>query len=206
MVNDIATFAWQPGSQGADTVLASDCRAQFGRPSRRMGGRICATVRLPVRPRGETMYWQANANTPPFRYPLLNVTCFRGDLLRSFELGFSEQFSEKASCSRKYSPAILGLEMSAPISWVPGMFGFLLLEKSPHAHKIPQIGGGGEFFFGRGLFFWGTGIFLKFRDLKRSSEMIRGFESQNVALNFSNFLYSRSPSCSSPVYMRKFAM
>ena len=65
------TFAWRLGSQydvtatqGADNVLASDCRAQFGRPSTRSGCRICVTIRLPVRPRGETMYWQANANTP----------------------------------------------------------------------------------------------------------------------------------------------
>ena len=56
------TFAWQPGShynvaatRGPDNVLASDCRAQFGRPSTRRGFRICVTVRLPVRPRGETM-------------------------------------------------------------------------------------------------------------------------------------------------------
>ena len=60
------TFAWRPGSRcdvatrGADTVLASDSRAQFGRPSTRRGCRICVTVRLPVRPRRETMYWQAN--------------------------------------------------------------------------------------------------------------------------------------------------
>ena len=74
------TFAWRPGSQynvavtrGADSVLASDCRAQFGRPSTRRGCRICVTVRLPVRPRGETMYWQANANTPLSVTPLLNV-------------------------------------------------------------------------------------------------------------------------------------
>ena len=67
----VMTFAWRPGSQydvaatrGADSALASDCRAQFGRPSTRRGCRICVTVRLPVRPRGETMYWQANANTP----------------------------------------------------------------------------------------------------------------------------------------------
>ena len=62
------TFAWRPGSQydvaatrGADSVLASDCRAHFGRPSTRKGCRICVAVRLPVRPRGETMYWQADA-------------------------------------------------------------------------------------------------------------------------------------------------
>ena len=74
------TFAWRPGSQhdvvatrGADSVLASDCRAQFGRPSTRRECRICVTVRLPVRPRGETMYWQANANTPLSVTPLLNV-------------------------------------------------------------------------------------------------------------------------------------
>ena len=76
----IMAFAWRPGSQYdvaaarcADSVLASDCRAQFGRPSTRQGCRICVTVRLPVRPRGETMYWQANANTPLSVTPLLNV-------------------------------------------------------------------------------------------------------------------------------------
>ena len=48
----------------------------FGRPSTRRGCRICVTVRLPVRPRRETMYWQANANTPFSVTPpplLLNV-------------------------------------------------------------------------------------------------------------------------------------
>ena len=76
----VMTFAWRPGSQhdvsatrGADSVLASDCRAQFGLPSTRRGCRICMTVRLPARPRGETMYWQANANTPLSVTPLLNV-------------------------------------------------------------------------------------------------------------------------------------
>ena len=74
------TFAWRPGSQydvaatqGADSALASDCRAQFGRPSTRRGCRICVTVRLLVRPCRETMYWQANANTPLSVTPLLNV-------------------------------------------------------------------------------------------------------------------------------------
>ena len=76
----VMTFAWRPGSQydvaatrGGDNVLASDCRAQFGLPSTRRGCRICVTVRLPVRPRGETMYWQANANTHLSVTPLLNV-------------------------------------------------------------------------------------------------------------------------------------
>ena len=76
----VMTFAWRPGWQydvaatrGADSALASDCRAQFGLPSTRRGCRICVTVRLPVRPRGETMYWQANANTPLSVTPLLNV-------------------------------------------------------------------------------------------------------------------------------------
>ena len=32
---------------------------------------ICVTVRLLVRPRGETMYWQTNANTPLSVTPLL---------------------------------------------------------------------------------------------------------------------------------------
>ena len=64
----VTTFAGRPGSQydvaatrGADSALASDCRAQFGRPSTRRGCRICVTVRLPVRPRGETMYWQTSS-------------------------------------------------------------------------------------------------------------------------------------------------
>ena len=39
---------------------------------------ICVTVRLPVRPRGETTYWQANANTPLSVTPLLNVPYLRG--------------------------------------------------------------------------------------------------------------------------------
>ena len=79
----VMIFAWRPGSQcdvaatrGADSVLASDCRAHFGRPSTRTGCRICVTVRLPVQPRGETMYWQANANTPLSVTPLLSVPDF----------------------------------------------------------------------------------------------------------------------------------
>ena len=31
---------------------------------KRRGCRICVTVRLPVRPRGETMHWQANSKSP----------------------------------------------------------------------------------------------------------------------------------------------
>ena len=44
-----------------DTVLASACRAQVGR--NKEGCHICVTVRLPVGGHGETMYWQAHANT-----------------------------------------------------------------------------------------------------------------------------------------------
>ena len=58
----VMTFAWRPGSQydvsatrGADIVLASDCRAQFGRPSARRGCRICVTVRLLVRRRRDNV-------------------------------------------------------------------------------------------------------------------------------------------------------
>ena len=79
----VMTFAWRPGSQydvgatrGADSALASDCRTQFGRHSTRRGCRICVTVRLPARPHGETIYWQANADTPfplpPFKCALNN--------------------------------------------------------------------------------------------------------------------------------------
>ena len=80
----VTTSAWRPGShyavaatRDADSVLASDRRAKCGRPSTRRGCRICVTVRLPVRPRGETIYWQANVNYPPFPLPLfLNVPDF----------------------------------------------------------------------------------------------------------------------------------
>ena len=95
----VMTFAWRLGSQydvaatrGADSVLASDCRAQFGLPSTERGCRICVTqtVWLPVRPRGETMYWQANANTPLSITLLLNVPDFLSptplSLCRSFQL------------------------------------------------------------------------------------------------------------------------
>ena len=95
------TLAWRPGSQydvaatrGADSVLASDCRAQFGLPSTRRGCRMCVTVRLLVRPLGETMYWQANANTPlSVTPPLLNVgetTYFKNISERNFQLRYFE--------------------------------------------------------------------------------------------------------------------
>ena len=49
----VTTFAWRPKSQydvaatrGADTVLASDCRSQLGRPSTRRGCRICVCVKV----------------------------------------------------------------------------------------------------------------------------------------------------------------
>ena len=42
---------------------------------------------------------------------------------------------------RNFPPALLGLEMAAPILWAPGIFGLILLE-TPHAHKIPRLGGG----------------------------------------------------------------
>ena len=74
----VMTFAWRPGTEynvaatrGADSVLANDCRAHFGRPSTGKGSRIGVTVRLPVRRRRETMCWQANANTPLSITPLL---------------------------------------------------------------------------------------------------------------------------------------
>ena len=93
------TFAWRPGSQcdvaatrGAGSVLASDCRAHFGRPSTRKGCRICVTVRLPVRPRGETMYWQANANTPLSVTPPFNVPYVERSKTRGFPKGGVSHF------------------------------------------------------------------------------------------------------------------
>ena len=40
-----------------------------------------------------------------------------------------------------FLPAILGLEMAAPILWAPGIFWFFLLD-NPHAHKFLVLGGG----------------------------------------------------------------
>ena len=40
-----------------------------------------------------------------------------------------------------FPPAILGLEMAAPMLWAPGIFRLFLLE-NPHAHKIPPFMGG----------------------------------------------------------------
>ena len=66
--------------------------------------------------------------------------------------------------STKFPPAILGLEMAAPILWAPGIFWFFLLE-NPHAHKIPPFRGGGSGLFEKGgggsanFNFLGAGIF-----------------------------------------------
>ena len=74
----VMTFAWRPGSQ----YDASDCRAQFGRPSTRNGCRICLTVRLPVRPRGDTTGKQIRIPTfpfPPFECALNSRSNSRSD-------------------------------------------------------------------------------------------------------------------------------
>ena len=72
------------------------CRQCTGRPSIRGGCRICVTVRLPLRPHGETMYWQANANTPPLCYPPFK--CAR-------KVGLARLVGNKAKgCHRGTSP------------------------------------------------------------------------------------------------------
>ena len=78
----VASGTWQydvAATASADSVLASDCRAQFGRPSTiNMEGmsHLCdSTVVSPAAQR-ETI-WQANANTPvSVTPPLLNVPDF----------------------------------------------------------------------------------------------------------------------------------
>ena len=71
----------------------------------------------------------------------------------------------KSVMSIKVLPAILGLEMAAPILWAPGIFWFFLLD-NPRAHKIPPFRGGGVLgFLGRGggwkceFYFSGRGDF-----------------------------------------------
>ena len=58
------TFAWRPGSlydvaatRGADSVLASDCRAHFGRPSTRMSHLCDSTVASPTARRDNVLAW-----------------------------------------------------------------------------------------------------------------------------------------------------
>ena len=69
----------------------------------------------------------------------------------------------KILVATKFLSAILGLEMGAPILWVPGIFTFFLQENL-HVHKIPRFRGGGILgFFGGGsavFIFMGVGIFL----------------------------------------------
>ena len=58
--------------------------------------------------------------------------------------------------------------MAAPILWAPGIFWCFLQAKTPHAHKIPCFGGGGDFgVLGGGSansIFMGAGIFLNLRE------------------------------------------
>ena len=70
----VTTFAWRPGSQynvaatrGADSVLASDCRAQFGRPSIRMSHKSHSTVAGPTARRDNVL--ASKCEYAPFRYP-----------------------------------------------------------------------------------------------------------------------------------------
>ena len=66
---------------------------------------------------------------------------FCGYALRTFPIFVKPPF-RKSPMSVNFPPAILGLEMAAPILWAPGIFWFFLLEK-PHAHEIPRFRGGG---------------------------------------------------------------
>ena len=70
------TFAWRPGSQydvsvtrGADSVLASDCRAPFGRGlnKERMSHLCDSTVAGPTAQRDNVL--ASKCEYPPFRYP-----------------------------------------------------------------------------------------------------------------------------------------
>ena len=60
-----------PRRDSADTELASDCRAHFGRAlTREVGCRIsCVAVQLPVRWCGEDYVLVSKCECPPFRYP-----------------------------------------------------------------------------------------------------------------------------------------
>ena len=64
--------------------------------------------------------------------------------------------------SVKFVSAILGLETAARILWTPGkMCSFC---RKTYVHKIPRLGGGGDFGFGGGgsadFIFMGARIFL----------------------------------------------
>ena len=69
--------------------------------------------------------------------------------------------AEKSSCPTNFLPAILGLEMAAPILWAPRISGFFLQENL-HVHTIPRFGGGGNLGLGGGkyrFYFYGRGDF-----------------------------------------------
>ena len=76
-------------------------------------------------------------------------------------------FVRKSVMPINFPPAILGLEMTAPILWAPGIFWFFLQE-NPHAHKIPAFRGVLGFFRRGGgsanFIFMGVGIFPTFSD------------------------------------------
>ena len=72
----VMTFAWRPGSQydvvatrGADSVLASDYRAQFGRPSTRRGWRDNVLA--------------SKCKYPPLHYPPLRCARFKFMIYKS---------------------------------------------------------------------------------------------------------------------------
>ena len=77
-------------------------------------------------------------------------------------------FLRKSVMSIKFPPVILGPEMAAPILWVPGIFGFFLLE-TPMPIKYLLLGGGGLLGFLEGggwkcqLHFYGRGDSSDFR-------------------------------------------
>ena len=92
--------------------------------------------------------------------------------------------------SVNFSPAILGLEMAAPILWAPGICWLFLQEQNFHAHKTPRFWGVFGFLLGGGsanFILMGMGIFL---NLRRASKglMVRGVLATRSSLALSSSL------------------
>ena len=128
----VTTFAWRPGS--ADSVLASNCHAQCGR--------ICVTLRLPVRLLWETIwqsgmgrgfrkavFFQGESNLhqivvtilcrlrPPF--PLRGISPFPGKI-KTYTGTSPPLFSKKAMPWGKKWPVQMNLPFFAVKAYVPG--------------------------------------------------------------------------------------
>ena len=101
------------------SVQSSNCRALFRRPSTRVGCSICVTVRLLVWQCGETLYCQANPDTP---FPLPHFQCarliFEGNLAGNLAGIPRDFFGSAMMLGRDYLRALCNEQFLPPSKWV----------------------------------------------------------------------------------------